>query len=579
MNCGLRISDCGLNPARRAAPTRRAPAPRILLPIRNPQSAIRNAFTLVELMVSIALVLILILGINAIFKMASDTINAGQALSTADRENRGAQGVLYNDFATGVFTDGPMLLIRSERAPAFRNREDELGDRDFAAAGANVFNQDLAIRTIDLDGNNQEGENNVPGEVTHPLVYNSRNHRIDRVAFFATHMYRRQTGSESSSFTRFIDDGVSNEAYIWYGHLDQPDFRTALTGSAGRYSHDSPGELPKDDNQNNFYATDWILGRSAILLRETPPPGQNYFDYQLPTNGVNLSPLEPGSESRQPANGVRDRMSWSRYDLAQTSIGAFRQVLLAHIARRGTAIDANDPVWYELLGGQWGVGGGNARFQGYPYPDRPLTPYGIARTVPVFVRGCTQFIVEYAGDYLAQNPNDGTIGATYVDGPGGTDGQIDFIVVTEKAHPNATARRARRIRWYGMPRNTDGWNDTAAGPVIAGAQAGQSDPNLMRDVVPLRDVIIAAGDGSKIDDPSEGFFEHFERLDPRPNYAALGAVDPDPKGVRYYAAWGPAELARGSVVRPKMIRITMTVDDPNGRMSEGQTYEYIIDLP
>jgi hypothetical protein len=137
-----------------------------------------------------------------------------------------------------------------------------------------------------------------------------------------------------------------------------------------------------------------------------------------------------------------------------------------------------------------------------------------------------------------------------------------------------TAQRVRRIRWYGMPRNVDEADDTAAGPTIAGAPAGDADINFLRDVVPLRDVLLA--EGKRIPDD---FFEHFDRLDPRPNYAAIGAVEPNPKTVRYYAAWGPLEMASGSVVRPKMIRITMTVDDPNGRMSEGQTYEYVIDLP
>ena len=31
--------------------------------------------------------------------------------------------------------------------------------------------------------------------------------------------------------------------------------------------------------------------------------------------------------------------------------------------------------------------------------------------------------------------------------------------------------------------------------------------------------------------------------------------------------------------KPKMIRITMTIDDPGGRLGEGQTYEYIYTLP
>ena len=49
--------------------------------------------------------------------------------------------------------------------------------------------------------------------------------------------------------------------------------------------------------------------------------------------------------------------------------------------------------------------------------------------------------------------------------------------------------------------------------------------------------------------------------------------------LRYYAAWAPNDLRKGSPTRPKMLRITMTVDDPNGRLTEGQTFEYVIDLP
>ena len=549
--------------------------PRLFPNHRTPRG--RAGFTLVELMVSIALVLILMLGINAVFKMASDTVNGGMALSAADRDNRAVQTVLNGDFSTGVFTDGPMLLVRGEYVPAFRSRPDEAADRD-----GNPL-------TIDLDNNNREGEATVRGELIQPAEVNSRNHRIDRVAFFANHLYRRQTGTDSGTGSQFIDDGASNEAYIWYGHLSQPDFGRALGGTPGRFEHRAPNdprETSKDRKINNFYATDWILGRSVTLLREAPVvPGQvnppNYFDYQPPpANQVNLSPLDPGSFPRTAdGRGARDLYSWSRYDLAQTSINAFKGTLSSHIFARGLDITTNPPPWYAVLGGDWGSVG-NARFQGYPYPDRPLTPYGVARTVPVFVRGCTQFIVEYAGDYLAQNRNPtdndfGRIESSYLDGPAGTDGEVDFVVVQEQPHPGQPPRVVRRVRWYGFPRNTAMENDLA-GPMIQGPLGIGNNPFAMPDVVPLRDLLIAAGDGGAI--PAD-FFEHFERLDPQGNYAAAGAVDPNPRLVRYYAAWGPAELARGSRVRPKMIRITMTIDDANGRLTEGQTYEYVMDLP
>src|SRR5436305_4645906 len=48
-------------------------------------------FTMVELLVSIALVVVLILGINAVFKYSADAVGTGQALGDASRQNRAVQ--------------------------------------------------------------------------------------------------------------------------------------------------------------------------------------------------------------------------------------------------------------------------------------------------------------------------------------------------------------------------------------------------------------------------------------------------------------------------------------------------------
>jgi prepilin-type N-terminal cleavage/methylation domain-containing protein len=541
----------------------------------------RRAFTLIELMVSIAMVLILILGVNAIFKMASDTINAGTALATATQTNRAVTAVIYDDARTAVINDGPMFLIRSERVPAFRSRVDEQADLD-----GNPL-------TIDLDGNNKEGEGSVRGEITGPLVYNTRNHRVDRVSFFSNQLYRRQTGTHNSALSRFVDDGASNEAYIWYGHLDQPNGKV-LTGTSGRFEHKGPGEVgtTASPNPNNFYATDWILGRMVTLLREQPVPpntpqaaSPNYFKWP-PASFPSLAPLSPEAQAmyNDIATGKPDLFSWSRYDLAQTSIANYKQILQAYLAdqRVGVKDIINVSVWYSFLGGGWGLGGNCARFHGTPYPDKPLTPYGVSQTVPVFVRGCTQFMVEYAGDYLKQDPatgfvmREGTNTGTYLDGPSGTDGQVDYVLVDEFDPVRNATVKVRRVRWYGMPRNVDSFDDDA-GPRIVGG-LGVTDINFMRDVVPLRDVLLAAGAGNKLDQTPD-FFEHFENLEPMANYGVVTGVAADPKALRYYAAWGPSDLAGGSPARPKMSRITMTDDDPNGRMGEGQTYEYVSNLP
>ena len=541
-----------------------------------------RAFTLVELMVSMALVLVLILGVNAVFKMASDTVNAGQALAGANRDNRSTQSTIYHDFQTMVADDGPLLLIRSERVPAFRNAADEFADRDFDRNSPPAAQQ-LAILSRDMDNNNQEGQPAVPGELTQPLVYNTRNHRIDRIAFFSNHLFRRQTGTQNATTNRFLDVGTSYEAYVWYGHLRQPDF-SSPPGATGRFPHRVPNDpsVPRDRKLTNFYATDWILGRSVTLLQEHVPTGQNYTGTKAGTaNRPNLTPLSAQSEVREPngrATGIS--FNWSTCDLADTSVATYRQAVARYDAWwKIPANQSGNQSWWQTLGEE--------RFDGYPYPPKPLRPVDYARTVPVFVRGCTQFIVEYAGDFLGQNAANGEIVSTYLPEsltgkPQATDGQIDFVIVSQRLHPSQTTPdQVRKVRWYGMPRNTDLDNDTTNGPVIVGGRAatgGGRNNSLMTDVVPLRDALIAAGMAPGATLPWE-FPEQFVNLDPQANYGARGALPPAANQI-YYAKWGPTELARGSgTPRPKMLRVTMVVDDPNGRMGEGQTYEYVIDLP
>lgn len=51
---------------------------RTTIPVRG-----RGGFTLTELMISIALVLLILVGVNLIFRTTADTISAGQALNEA----------------------------------------------------------------------------------------------------------------------------------------------------------------------------------------------------------------------------------------------------------------------------------------------------------------------------------------------------------------------------------------------------------------------------------------------------------------------------------------------------------------
>src|SRR5205807_2320073 len=80
------------------------------------------AFTLVELMVSIALVLLLVLGINAVFNLSAKTVGTGQAVSEAQRQLRNAEQTWQADFSSFVGpNDLPLLFMQMMNQPAFLN--------------------------------------------------------------------------------------------------------------------------------------------------------------------------------------------------------------------------------------------------------------------------------------------------------------------------------------------------------------------------------------------------------------------------------------------------------------------------
>src|SRR5262245_13257688 len=89
------------------------------------------AFTLIELMIAVALMLLLMIGINLIFRMTGQAVSAGQALSENNRAALGGQNTFYRDMTNMAVEDGPCILLRSRVQPAFRNKQDMLGDLDY----------------------------------------------------------------------------------------------------------------------------------------------------------------------------------------------------------------------------------------------------------------------------------------------------------------------------------------------------------------------------------------------------------------------------------------------------------------
>jgi prepilin-type N-terminal cleavage/methylation domain-containing protein len=527
-------------------------------------------FTLIELMISIALVLILILGVNQIFTYTTQAVGAGQAINAAIRDSRAAQAQLSSDFAAmvapGTFTnDSASLIIASRAVWAFRDKADQAQDLDGFAD------------TRDLNNDHIEGDTKVPGELIAPYSYNLRNHRLDVLSFFARDQFHRQTGNPGY----FVDDMSSQEVWVWYGHLWLPDNTGNFTsntfpgmGTLSQQPNAYPQTAIASSNPNNLYATQFVLGRWATLLREKSSDNsigsiydnagypQYFINRRAPYPGTSgtlasdLEPLCPFAQAANPQSGVTNENLYlfqdGRFDLAATTISSYRSKLQSYISNT-TVAASQTPWWDQMMDGNayptppFSSVYYTTRFKCNPFVSKPMTADTMASASPYMLGGCSQFIVEFAGDYVSQDNNPSSTTYGNVTGNAG-DGQVDYVIV-----PNGNGGTSKQILWYGLPRNTSG-------------KTGVSPAN--GDVAPLNTWLTGWGFADPYYNPAAG--AGFEKMLP---FASGSAAASMKAGAQYICAWGPNDKP------PSLIRITLTLDDPTGRLPEGQTYQYIFPVP
>jgi hypothetical protein len=262
----------------------------------------------------------------------------------------------------------------------------------------------------------------------------------------------------------------------------------------------------------------------------------------------------------------------SRYDVAATTIDQLRRYV-------GDRYDAHKLDWYDVLEDRpvptFGPETWYFRIGHQPRFNRPITAESLSQLVPYFIGNCTQFVVEYAGDYICQgdNPSDPAKYGFIVNGPNGghgagawvknpntfevqkgeTDGVIDFFV-DKSAHPTDSTKWVKRVRWYGLPRDLN----------------GDGKIEVDKDVVPLADVYGTAN--PPLPTSVGTAFAPWERK--LPGYPVTNPPDymnlqlSEAPNFRYVCAWHNDA--------PQMIRILVKIDDPARRIQDGQWQEFVL---
>jgi len=496
----------------------------------------RRGFTLTELLISIGLALLVMYGINRVFKATADTIGTGQALSDANRLLRAAQTTFTQDIEPRTQTVTPPTSHLSGILPHFQ--QPGIIIRNEAVTGyLNKADYDAAV---------------------------TASFRVDTLSFFSgkagvntAQLFDRMTGQTSGSKEQIVSEQeiAASVAWIHYGHLALPDeTEIALVVAAGPTNFGNykyPGTLTPTTNRHNFYAPDWILGRNAIVLKKRDAtllaPGSRGYLYDKDgfhqaffsggAAGSTTIPLAYNTGAVITQDGVTDPavrasstvnqalIQWSLYDIAGND-PAFLDGLGAPVDGTESAplpqadsgvpaftglyakILAAPTTWWAQMGTSAPPAAGTPseayRFFANPFNVKPFTgtPGGMslvekaAMTTPVFVPGCTQFIVEFAGDF--------------------------------DAAPGLDVTAGNAIQWYGLPRDVNEDGDT-------------TDPE---DVIAI-------------------------------------AADRDAAATVHLAAWGPTELTpfTATTGKPMLIRITMTVVDKATRLPDGITREFTFRIP
>jgi hypothetical protein len=618
-------------------------------------------------MLALFIGLLLLVGINAIFSGASQAIQAGLTLNEATRNSQAAGPILYNDMHNCA-TDSPAFIITSSLVPQWLNKAD--ADANSATPGTPPAVLGCA-----------------PGDHLHrcdQVMFFARG-IFKRKTADSPNLVSTTTSDEAYihyGHLRTTSDGITFIGPDDYAGLAEP---YAADWSLGRnvilaadaanvvsHAYDV-GTASPPIPEAFFLPIPVPAGFTASPSIVQAPWTGSY------SGAANVTPLGWNSLAYQgtaTAPGTLKSIPWamqgSRYDLAGTTIDQFRSTVT-----NSAAVQASEPLatvpyfcwWAPLIYAQpypkASAGAGapypillnavsatlNLPFTQSPYytssisappangtlvpfprnrfqgssvlSATPLASADQAGLSPFFLQHVSQFIVEYAGDFVTQDNSTAATSGQVIDTV--PDGQIDWLYATKgdwnplnsysygdyviysgqyyfaiaavagnpsNSNPpgdtthwlvvNLAASNPppppKTIRWYGMPRDVYG-----TGQVYSSTNTtlnATTSCDELNNVVPLADIwrLSLYNNGRPLPyevETGQTLIDPNQTLANVQNYATSAFVGGYPAGLnplsaRYTAVW------RNDV--PAMIRILIKVDDPNNAIKEGPWYEYVFKL-
>jgi|GEM_PF-2712899 len=309
----------------------------------------RSAFTIIELMVAMAIAAIMVFLINRIFFDTSNAIGRGVGVSQIIGEARAANATFTSDLSASSSAAMDIPIVGPN------------GDGGFLFIGFKVYN-------------------NVQFPVARRIGGNStRSVHSDQIMFVVKNKegHRPLTPKDNTTFSP--PDLSTQHALLWYGHVGRVDPNgTGLTIRQG-----DPGST----GAPLINGHQWIIGRQRLFLAGSsatgfhtspPPTGTIHPDYTRADSGVPI--IGPPNQRR---HGFADILP---FDLAYLT-GATSGVLET----------AGSNNIYLSIAARMAYG--EQRLMAATHIPIPYESYRVAQTHPIFISNCSDFQVSFAGDF------------------------------------------------------------------------------------------------------------------------------------------------------------------------------------